>query len=88
MYDNAPVHRAHVVDEYWETNDINHTEWPAQSPDIHTKNDLLAAVRHSWENIEPAYVQGLYSTIPARLKEVIRMKGNLTKYRGKVFIFY
>ena len=75
MDDNAPVHRAHVVDEYWETNDINHTEWPAQSPDlnpieniwlklkrdiepqavnIHTKNDLLAAVRHSWENIKPA----------------------------------
>ena len=47
---------------------------------IHTPNDLLAAVRHSWENIQPAYVQDLYATIPARLKEVVRMKGNLTKY--------
>ena len=101
MDDNAPVHRAHVVREYMENNNIHHTEWPAQSPDINpienswlklkidiepqtvniqTQNDLIAAVRRCWENIEPAYVQGLYNTIPARLNEVIRMKGNLTKY--------
>ena len=101
MDDNAPVHRARVVREYMETNNINHTEWPAQSPDlnpieniwlklkrdiepqavnINSKNDLLNAVRRSWETIEPAYIQGLYNTIPARLKEVIKMKGNLTKY--------
>ena len=34
MDDNAPVYRARVVREYMETNNINHTEWPAQSPDL------------------------------------------------------
>ena len=29
MDDNAPVHRARVVREYMETDNINHTEWPA-----------------------------------------------------------
>ena len=46
----------------------------SQAVNIHSPNDSLAAVRHSWENIQPAYVQDLYATIPARLKEVIRMK--------------
>ena len=51
-----------------------------QAVNIHSPNDLLAAVCHSWENIQPDYVQDLYPTIPAQLKEVIRMKGNLTRY--------
>ena len=51
-----------------------------QAVNIQTQNDLIAVVRRCWESIEPANVQGLYNTIPARLKEVIRMKGNLTKY--------
>ena len=84
MDDSAPVHRAHVVHEYMENNNIHHTEWPAQYPDINpieniwlklkrdiepkavniqTQNDLIAAVRHCWENIEPAYVQGLLTTL-------------------------
>lgn len=101
MDDNAPVHRAHIVCQYMENNNIHHTVWPAQSPDmnpieniwlklkrdiekqtanIHTENELMTVVRHSWESIPPSYVQELYSTIPARLQEVIRMKGNLTKF--------
>ena len=32
--DNAPVHRAHTVREYIQENNINHMEWPAQSPDL------------------------------------------------------
>ena len=47
---------------------------------IHTCDDLLTEVRLIWENISVEYVRGLYDTIPSRVKEVIRMKGNLTKY--------
>lgn len=47
---------------------------------IHTREDLLAEIRLIWENINIEHVRGLYATIPSRIKEVIRMKGNLTKY--------
>ena len=30
--DNAPVHRAHTVDNYKDQNDETSMEWPAQSP--------------------------------------------------------
>lgn len=51
-----------------------------QAINIHNRNELIIAVRRAWENIQPAYVQELYRSVPSRLKEVIRMKGNLTKY--------
>ena len=34
MDDNAHVHRARVVREYMKTDNIKHTEWPAQYPDL------------------------------------------------------
>ena len=34
MDDNAPVHRAHTVDNYKDKNKVTSTEWPAQSPDL------------------------------------------------------
>ena len=47
---------------------------------INSQQDLMAEIRTVWENIQINYIQDLYSSIPGRLKEVIRMKGNLTKY--------
>ena len=32
--DNAPVHRARIVKEYFEQNQMHGMEWPAQSPDL------------------------------------------------------
>ena len=99
--DNAPVHRAGALKTYCQNNNINTTEWPAQSPDINiieniwlrlkrniepiagninTREQLLGAVRLAWENISITYIRDLYETIPRRLREVIRMKGNLTKF--------
>lgn len=99
--DNAPVHRAHVVKNYMTENNINCTDWPAQSPDlnvieniwlkikrelkgmsatIESRDQLFHAIRQVWENIPLEYVHSLYASIPDRIKEVIRMKGNLTKY--------
>ena len=47
---------------------------------IHSRDQLLREIRDIWENISIDYVRSLYATIPARLKEVQRMKGHLTKY--------
>ena len=101
MDDNAPVHRARIVKDFKETNNIFCTDWPAQSPDlniieniwfrltreiqphairINTRDQLIAAIRHAWENIPIEYVKELFGTISSRLREVIRMKGHLTKY--------
>ena len=34
MDDNAPVHRAHTVENYKDQNEVTSVEWPAQSPDL------------------------------------------------------
>jgi transposase len=99
--DNAPVHRARVVKAYMEENDINCTEWPAQSPDLNiienvwlrikrdlqkvvltitNRDQLFTEIHRIWQNLPIEYVRQLYDSIPARVREVIRMKGNLTKY--------
>lgn len=51
-----------------------------QSVNLTTREQLINAIRQTWENIPLQLVQSLYDTIPARLQEVIRMKGNLTKF--------
>ena len=51
-----------------------------QSVNITSRDQLIAAIRRTWDNIPVQLVQELYATIPARLLEVIRMKGNLTRF--------
>ena len=34
MDNNAPVHRAHTVENYKDQNEVTSMEWPAQSPDL------------------------------------------------------
>ena len=37
MDDNAPVHRAHTIENYKDQNELTSMEWPAQSPDFNRK---------------------------------------------------
>ena len=41
MGDNAPVHRAHFVDNYKDQNKVTSMEWPAQSPGINYNRKYL-----------------------------------------------
>lgn len=42
MDDNARPHRAHLVDEFLEREDIHRMDWPARSPDINP-------IEHAWD---------------------------------------
>jgi len=50
------------------------------SGNINTQNKLIAEMRRVWESLPINYIQGLYQTIPTRIREVIRMKGHLSQY--------
>ncbi|GFX17030.1 uncharacterized protein TNCV_4265561 [Trichonephila clavipes] len=42
MYDNARPHRANIVDECLQSEDITRMDWPAYSPDLNAKE-------HEWD---------------------------------------
>lgn len=47
---------------------------------ISTKSDLLELIRNTWKEIPASFINNCMMSMPARLKEVIRMKGRHTKY--------
>jgi transposase len=45
MQDNAPVHKAHIVMDWFKTQDIEILEWPPHSPDLNP-------IEHAWKRLK------------------------------------
>ena len=48
--DNAPVHRAHTVDNYKDQSEVTSMEWPAQSPDLNIIENICSIWRQSYKS--------------------------------------
>ena len=53
-----------------------------------TTPQLFDVIRGACQDIPVDYVRGLYETIPGRFREVLWIKGHLTKYQGKTMHNY
>ena len=47
---------------------------------IRNETELFNLCKSIWDSIPTGFVKSLYSTLPTRIKEVIKMKGQITKY--------
>ena len=48
--DNAPVHRARIIEEFKRDNDIDGMTWPARSPDLDINGNLWLRIKRSLQN--------------------------------------
>lgn len=48
--DNAPVHRARIIEEYKRDNNINCLTWPAQSPDLNVIENIWLRIKRELQN--------------------------------------
>jgi hypothetical protein len=42
---------------------------------LNTADELSAVIKDIWENLSVDYIQGLYHSIPKRLRKVLKVKG-------------
>jgi hypothetical protein len=50
---------------------------------LNTADELSAAIKDIWENLSVNYIQGLYHSIPKRLRKVLKVKGRNDKVLSK-----
>ena len=48
--DNAPVHRARIIEEFKRDNDIHGMTWPAHCPDLNIIENLWLRIKRSLQN--------------------------------------
>ena len=72
--DNAPPHRAHVVQDWMFEHGINRMDWPAQSPDANPIENL-------WDDIERAIVRDHPATREDLIRCVYRAWGEIAPER-------
>ena len=89
--DNAPVHTARVVKNWYSTNGVNVlSNWPSQSPDLNPIEHLWSelerrirskpALQEEWGKISQSQVMALIESMPRRIETVISSNGWPTKY--------
>jgi hypothetical protein len=55
--------------------------WERCRPEINSPAlEKSAAIKDIWENLSVDYIEGLYHSIPKRLRKVLKVKGKMTKY--------
>jgi transposase len=55
MQDNAPCHKALIVTQFFDENNIKTLDWSAQSPDINPIENLWAFIKKRRKKIWYAY---------------------------------
>lgn len=66
-----------VIENVWRTIKI---KLQKEINDIKNRQDLVCKVKEIWASLPTHYIQSLYSSIPKRLRQVIRARGHATKY--------
>ena len=63
MHDNAPCHRAHVVSDWLEEQEITILSWPAQSPDLNPIENLWDHMERQLEKMPSTTKEGLWKNL-------------------------
>ena len=52
----------------------------SKTSEIKSEEDLIERFRHAWNEITQLELDNLYASLPSRSKDVIFMKGHMSKY--------
>lgn len=66
-----------IIENIWR---VIKTKLQQRLGDIKTQTDLVRIVKEIWSDIEQNKIKALYTSIPRRLRAVIKAKGSITKY--------
>ena len=58
----------------------SHMKKQLRSMDTSSVPKLEAAIKQLWASFSPSVFQNLATSVPRRLKEILKRKGNATKY--------